>query len=201
MQQQAAAAGISEERRQYDVSREDYAPWRTTGSNALKLLEAKINAGPGEFTTSPGYESRLAEGQKAVERAASARTGVLGGESEKALLRYNQDYASNEYSNFLNQYYQSLTPLQSAAGLGLTATSGTTAAGSNATNVIAQLLQNSGQAQAAGILNQANATSGAIQSGMNNALSAYSAWKASGTPVQSSQPVGNSLTSYNTTQY
>jgi hypothetical protein len=202
MQKEAALIGIAEEKRQYNQTREDYAPWRTTGANALKTLEAKISAGPGDYTTSPGYEARIAEGQKGIERSAAARGSVLSGSALKGLERFSQDYASNEYNNFLDQYYKSLNPLQSIAGVGLTATGGTAAAGSNATNMIAQLLQNYGEAAASGTVNRANAITGGIQSGLNNALSAYSLWRANNQPsTATTQPTGTSLNTYNTTGY
>jgi hypothetical protein len=166
----------------YKQNREDYAPWRMAGENAVESLSRKVAAGPGDFYKSPGYDFRLAEGNKALERSAASRTGALGADTERALIRYNQDYASGEYQNFLNQYYQSLTPYQSLAGLGMTATTGVTNAGTNAANQIAQSQMALGNAQAAGTINQANAITGSIQSGFNNAISGYNAWRQSQQP-------------------
>lgn len=45
----------------------------------------------------PGYQFRLAEGQKALERSSAARGTTGGGAFSKALARYGQDFASNEY--------------------------------------------------------------------------------------------------------
>ncbi len=45
----------------------------------------------------PGFAFRQREGQRGLDRSAFARgTGLTGGHG-KALARYNQDYASNEY--------------------------------------------------------------------------------------------------------
>lgn len=41
----------------------------------------------------------MAEGNKAIERSAAARGGLNSGATLKALSRYNQDSASNEYTN------------------------------------------------------------------------------------------------------
>lgn len=166
----------------YEQNRKDYAPWREAGENALTSLSTKVAAGPGDFTKSPGYDFRLKEGNKAIERSASARTGALGGETEKALLRYNSDYASGEYQNFLNQYYQSLTPQQSLAGVGMTATTGITNAGTNAANGMSNAALAAGNAQAAGTINQANSLAGNIGSMGKNAIAGYSAWKSGQQP-------------------
>jgi hypothetical protein len=176
-QADAAKNATSIDWEMYNQNRKDYAPWREAGKNALSLLESKVNAGPGEFTESPGYEFRLKEGQKTLERSAAARTGVLGGDTERALVRYGQDYATNEYDNFLSRYYQSLTPYQSLSDVGQTATAGTVNAGTNAANQIASNAIQAGNAQATGYINNANAISGGVQSAGNNMLAAYSLWK------------------------
>ena len=49
--------------------------------------------------TSPGYQFRLKEGLKGVERGAAAKGTLLTGGTLKSLTRYAQDFASNEYAN------------------------------------------------------------------------------------------------------
>ncbi len=105
-------------REMYNQGRSDTAPWRSAGANALKTLQSKIAAGPGKFTTSPGYTFQLSEGKKAVERSASARGNVLSGATLKGLEKYSQGVASGVYQNFLANYYQSLNPYLSLAQLG-----------------------------------------------------------------------------------
>lgn len=51
----------------------------------------------------PGYEFRLREGNKAIERAAIASGGFGSGANLKELTRYGQDYASQEFNNVLNR--------------------------------------------------------------------------------------------------
>ncbi len=53
--------------------------------------------------TDPGYEFRVGEGQRALERGASARGGLLSGGFARKAIRYGQDYASNEYTNVYNR--------------------------------------------------------------------------------------------------
>lgn len=72
-------------------------PYITGGQEAFKNLQS------GNFQMDPGYQFRLAEGQKAINNAASARGMFGGGAAAKALSRYGQDYASNEYGNAFNR--------------------------------------------------------------------------------------------------
>lgn len=62
----------------------------------------------GNFYKDPGYEFRLAEGQKAIDRVNAAR-GRLGGAGIKDLMRFNQGLASDEYGRYVGN-------LQSMAG-------------------------------------------------------------------------------------
>ncbi len=198
-QKEMSANALAEQKAAREQARADLEPWRTSGVNALADLVAKINAGPGEFTTSPGYDFRVAEGTKALERGASARGNLLGGAETKALTRFGQDYATGDYDNFLRRYYESLTPLQSVAGVGESSAAQTAGLGSNISNAIAQNYLNTGQgisntltttgqqigantivggnALAGGDINSANAITGAMRSGTSNALLAYDLWK------------------------
>ena len=93
---------------QYKMFQEQQAlqkPWLEAGQRALPKLEAQYNAMPAAFTgkvdlnQDPGYAFRLAEGQKALERSAAARGGLISGGALKAAQRYGQDYGSQEYAN------------------------------------------------------------------------------------------------------
>jgi hypothetical protein len=52
---------------------------------------------------SPGYQFRLGEGLKALERSAAARGTLLTGGTLKGLTRFGQEFASNEYDKRYNQ--------------------------------------------------------------------------------------------------
>lgn len=47
----------------------------------------------------PGYQFRLAQGVKAMDRSASARGGLFGGAQQKALTEYGQGMGSQEFGN------------------------------------------------------------------------------------------------------
>ena len=111
-----------------------------------------LEAGPGEFEEDPGYQFRLQEGVKALERGAAARGRQLSGAQGKALTRFGQDYASGEYQNFLNRWYRSMDPgfqlARLGAGPGQTAAQQSIGVG----ETMGGLRMAGGQAQAAGYL-------------------------------------------------
>lgn len=83
-----------------------------------------------DFVKDPGYEFRLAEGEKGIDRALAARGGYDSGAALKALGRYNQGFASNEFDNAYNRdnvnknrIYTMLSG-QSAQGLGAATNAG-----------------------------------------------------------------------------
>ena len=133
-------------------------------------LQGMIERGPGEFTESPGYQFTLDEGIKAQGNALSSMGRNRSGSHIKSATQYAEGLASTEYDNFLNRWYQSLTPYQSLAGVGQTSAGQTAALGANAANQMGQNTLYGGQAQAAGNINQANVLTGAIQGGANQLL-------------------------------
>jgi hypothetical protein len=111
-----------------------------------------------DFQKDPGYEFRMAEGQKALERSAAARGGLQSGGFMKNLSRYGQDYASNEFANARNRFNEDRTlkfnRLSSIAGLGQTANNQIGSAGQNYANQVGNNMMGAANAQgAAGIAN------------------------------------------------
>lgn len=90
------------------------------------------------FQADPGYAFRQAEGSKAIERAMAAAGKTLNPEAAKALLRFNQDTASNEYMNAYNRYNNDqsnlFNRLASISGFGQTASGQLMGAGTNYAN-------------------------------------------------------------------
>lgn len=145
---------------QYQMWKEQQAlqePWRQTGINALN----KLNSGD-ILGNDPGYAFRLSEGQKALDRSAAAKGGLISGSALKAATRYGQDMGSQEYSNAFNRY-------ASLAGLGQTSTNTlTNAAGTTGAN-IGSGITNAGAATAAGNVGQANALASGVGQYLNYA--------------------------------
>ncbi len=174
-QKQAAQLGINEQQRQYDQTRQDqapyrgtgYAPWRQAGSGALDMLSRAYGIGGQApdltaFTASPGYDFRYNEGLRAIDRGAAARGLLHSGAGVKAEQRFGEGLAANEFGDWWNR-------LAGVAGVGQQAVSGTAAAGQNAANNITNAYTQQGNARASSYAN----TGSAINSGINNALSAY----------------------------
>ena len=120
-----------------------------------------------DFQADPGYAFRLAEGQKALERTAAARGGLLSGGALKAAQRYGQEAGSQEYMNAFNRYQTSrtnqLNPLLSLSEKGqLSANTLGSAAGQYGTNV-GNLMMGTGETQANALLSGARARGSAYQ--------------------------------------
>jgi hypothetical protein len=94
--------------------------------------------GMDDYQADPGYAFRMAEGQKALDRASASRGKYFSGEAIKGLTRYNQDAASQEYQNAYNRYNQNQQNLYSR--LAGTASTGQ-AAGNNLSNLATGLGQ------------------------------------------------------------
>ena len=132
----------------------------------------------GDFQADPGYGFRLSEGQKALERSAAARGGLISGGAMKAATRYGQDMGSQEYQNAYNRYQTNranqLNPLGSLTQSGQAAANFQAGnLGSYGTNV-SSLMGQQGQSQAAGQIGMGNTFGNAINTGIsayqNNAL-------------------------------
>ena len=160
-------------------------PWRQAGIGALNKLQSAVDYTPfgtAQFQADPGYAFRLSEGQKALDRQAAARGGLISGSALKAASRYGQEMGSQEYQNAFNRYQAErsakLGPLQSLAGVGQTATQALGSAGESMTSganaalgaygsQAGAALGAAGQARASGYVGQANAIAGGA-SGLSN---------------------------------
>jgi hypothetical protein len=157
-------------------------PWRQAGIGALNKLTAASDYTPfgtEQFQADPGYAFRLSEGQKALDRSAAARGGLISGSALKAATRYGQDMGSQEYQNAFNRYQAErsakLGPLQSLAGVGQSATQALGSAGESMTtganaalgaygSQAGAAMGAAGQARASGYIGQANALTGGASS-------------------------------------
>jgi hypothetical protein len=186
-QTQAAAQSDALQREMFNKQVELQAPFREAGLTAqnkllgyLGLSGAPGDAGYGkyagdfgmqDFTTDPGYAFRLSEGNKALDRTAAARGGLLSGGAMKAAQRYGQDMGSQEYMNAFNRYQTNranqLNPLQSLMGSGQTAANTLTSAAGGLGTGLAENALGAGNARASGYIGQANALTGALNQGMN----------------------------------
>jgi len=173
-QSSAANRAAELQQQQFERQTEMQAPYRQAGERALGKLEAASDYTPfgmDQFQADPGYAFRLSEGQKALDRQAAARGGLISGGALKAAQRYGQDMGSQEYTNAFNRYQTErnarLSPLQALAGVGQTATNQLGAAGQNYATNAGNAYGAAGQAQASGYMGMANAAAGGLGQYMN----------------------------------
>lgn len=180
---QAAAArdAADLQNQQYQQTRADQQPWRQAGSQALSQMgdpSFQHTFGASDFQEDPGYQFRMQQGADALQRSAAARGGLMNGGTAKALTEYGQNFASNEYQNAYNRFNndQSLRfdRLASIAGLGQTSNGQTMMAGMNYANQAGKAAMYGADAQAGGIIGQANAINSGI-SGIGNSAIQYGA--------------------------
>jgi hypothetical protein len=124
-----------------------------------------------DFTADPGYAFRLSEGQKALERNAAARGGLISGGALKAATRYGQDMGSQEYQSAFNRYQTNranqLAPLGSLLSTGQAAASNQSAAAGNYGTQAGGNITGAGAATAAGQVGSTNALTNALSSYLN----------------------------------
>lgn len=157
IQADAAREGIAEDRRQFDVSRQDQLPWLQSGQRALTRLED-----PNAFQASPGYEFVRSEGMRDIGNSFAARGGAFSGNALRALAEFNSNQASMEFGNWWNRTAQQ-------AGVGQTTANNLGVLGSQVAGRIGNRLQDAGDARASGIVNTAAIRQQQFQNGSNNA--------------------------------
>jgi hypothetical protein len=168
-QSNAANRAADLQAEQFNRQMELQAPFREAGVRALGKLEGASEYTPfgmAQFQQDPGYAFRLSEGQKALDRQAAARGGLISGGALKAAQRFGQEMGSQEYTNAFNRYQTEraarLNPLQSLAGVGQTSVNQLGAAGQNYASGMGEALGASAQARASGYMGTANAIGGGI---------------------------------------
>jgi len=166
------AADLQYKQYQENVARQK--PFYDVGVNALPELVAASKYTPfgmQQFQQDPGYGFRLSEGQKALDRQAAARGGLISGGALKAAQRYGQEMGSQEYTNAFNRYQLErqarLNPLQSLTGMGQTTANTLGTSGQNMASNVGEAQQNAAAARASGYVGQANALTSGLGTYLN----------------------------------
>ena len=166
------AAELQYKMYQENVQRQQ--PFLEAGVGALNKLTAAADYKPfgmDKFQTDPSYAFRLGEGQKALDRQAAARGGLISGGALKAATRYGQDMGSQEYQNAFNRYQTEraalLNPLQSLAGVGQTTASNLGSAGQSYGTGAGEAYMGGANARASGYVGGANALTSGLSSYLN----------------------------------
>ena len=153
-QVKSAELGIGEISRQFDQTRTDMAPWREAGGQAIGSLSAMLQPGY-DHTTSPGYQFRFNEGQRAVESGAASKGMLMSGGTLKDLVRFGQGTAADDFNQQFNR-------TASVAAGGQQVGMGLGQMGAQAAGNIADLRTQQGNARASGYVGGANAWIGGI---------------------------------------
>lgn len=108
---------------EYKYQKDINQPYYETGTSANSKLATALGLAGGDTASAdygsltknytgqdiyqdPSYAFRFGQGQKAIERQASAAGKYLTPEAQKALMNYGQDAASQEYQAAYNRYNQ-----------------------------------------------------------------------------------------------
>lgn len=180
-QQAAAQLMASTMKEIYETTRRDLAPYRDAGANALPILQRLTGTAQGtdpatamltqaftgaDLANTPGYQFQMDQGLQAVNNKFAsqglAKSGALG----KGLAAYAEGLAGTRFDTSFAQDLankkQIFDMLFGQVGLGESAAAQTGALGTQQSNSILQAIASGGNAQAAGIMGQTNALTGAI---------------------------------------
>jgi hypothetical protein len=99
-QEHASQAAIDEQRRQFDLTRGDMAPWLQAGTNALGLQNNFLNGDFSGFQNSPDYKYALQEGIGSLDHSAAAHGGLFGGGHTRDLTRFATGLATQNANGY-----------------------------------------------------------------------------------------------------
>jgi len=161
VQARATREATAEQRRQFDLTRDDLSPFLQAGTGALTQEQALLGLSGqqaqqraiDEFSLRPDQQFIRQQGEQALVRNAAATGGLGGGNVLKELQTFGQGTASQALSEQLNRLSALRTGGQST-GTSLGAF-GAQSASNIGSNIIA-----GGQAQASGILGAQQANAG-----------------------------------------
>jgi hypothetical protein len=161
------AADIDASLRRMLPSREGYSDLDTTdGKYGLLLRNFGMNDLLGDAVYQTGLQFGLDEGNKALERRASAMGSYDSGATLKALTRFANDYgttkAEGAYSRFMNDKAFTLNALSGGVTTGQNAVNTDAQTGANIAQAVAGAQMGAGNARASGIVGGANAWGNAL---------------------------------------
>jgi len=149
-QEHASQAAIDEQRRQFDITQGNMAPWLQAGGWGLQQQQAFLKGDRSGFMNSPEYKYALDESINSIDHGAAAHGGLFGGGNTRDRMRFASGLASQNADN----YYNKLTGL-SQTGYNTGNSLGTL--GANMATNIGNAYQNAGNARASAYTAQGNA--------------------------------------------
>ena len=170
---QSNQAAIQAQLEMFYANQAMLAPWTEAGADALQQITQLLAAGPGEYEESPGYQFQLQEGLNAIQNSAASKGKLLSGQTQKGLVGYAENVASQDYQSWLNNWYKSLNPYYSLATMGGSVGSGVGAMGTQTGANIGQNIVGAGEAIGGGQLGSASAWIQGLSGGSNALLDYY----------------------------
>lgn len=155
---------------QYNENKATLAPYVAQGNLVTPTINGLLGLGDAAAATkafdaykgSTEYASRLAEGNRGVSAALGASSLRDSGAAVKAAARFNQQFASNEFGQYLSN-------LQGQQALGLSAASAQAGVSQNYVGNVTANNNNAANTAANAALSNANSINGAL----GNIVSAY----------------------------
>jgi hypothetical protein len=149
-QERASQQATEEQRRQFDLTRQDMAPWLQAGTDALGRQQAFLSGDWSGFQNSPDYKWAVDQGFKGLDRGAAAGGNLYSGGMDADRISLGQGLATQNANNYWNRL------------AGLSQTGQVTANqlggyGQNMANNVGGNLMNAANARASSYMNSANA--------------------------------------------
>ena len=174
-QAQAAAAQQANLLAAGQQASQQFTPYSAVGTTALSNLANNNAYFNNQFSNqdlnaqlAPNYAFQLQQGQLGNEQANNATGGIVGGNAQKALQDYTQNYAGTAYQNAFNNYQTQRGNINamnmSGAQLGLAGATGSANAQLGTATNVANLGIGSANATAASQIAQGNIAGNAANS-------------------------------------
>ena len=168
----------------FDITNENLRPYREAGTTTLKDLLTKMPELTRAYTAEdfakgidPGYQFRLAQGQKALENQYNRGGGLVSGNAMQGMQDYTQGQASQEFGAAFGRNAATQTNifnrLKGIADMGLGATGTTANAATSAGESMGSAAIAGAQAQGAGQIGQAKAYGNTLTGMANYATMPY----------------------------
>jgi hypothetical protein len=214
-QERIADKNLTFQKDVFDKQQANQQPWLDAGKGALGTLTSGLQPGGqftkkftmNDFTADPGYQWRLDQGSKAIERAASANGSAGSGRTLMALNDYAANQATQTYGDAYNRWNNDQSLLYNKyagmAGVGQSAAgqvnSNASSMAGNANSIYGNLGNQigsntigAGNANAAGQINSSNAWMNTLNNGMNYLAQPNSP----GSKTSNGQSIGAGLTDW-----
>lgn len=184
-QEAIADESIALQRELADQQREDFAPWRDVGEQALQKIWSGVQSGEFEVgkidvTQDPGYQFRMDQGVEALDKSAASRGRLLSGAQQKGVADYAQNVASQEYANAYareaNEKARKYNILSGLSTGGQSSAAGQAQASSNLATQSTNTLANLGAAQSQAAYQAGAARAGAYQNAATSINQAGQNW-------------------------